>query len=267
MNEPQPDLPPVDDLRELLRIMARLRSEDGCPWDREQTHRSLKECLVEEAAELCDAIDAGDDENMAEELGDLLLQIVFHCQIAAEEQRFDFSEVARRICEKLIRRHPHVFAEGCLEDAGQVLRQWDWIKRAERQGRNLSRLHGVPRSLPALHRAHNIQRKAAKIGFDWPSVDGVIDKIEEELAEVREAIEKQDDRAIGEEIGDLLFSVVNLSRYRKHLAEDLLHATIRKFQHRFEKIEKALAEQDRNPEDCSLPELESLWLKAKEESR
>ncbi len=260
---PEPGSEAPDQVRRLVDIMARLRSEQGCPWDREQTHRSLRECLVEETAELCDAIDADNQDNMAEELGDLLLQVVFHCQIAAENQQFDLQEVARRICDKLIRRHPHVFAGRKLGTADQVLRQWDQIKRSERPRRQQSRLHGVPRSLPALHRAHNIQRKAAKVGFDWPDIDGVIAKIEEELAEVREALTKADDQAVGEEIGDLLFAVVNLSRYRRHLAEDLLHSTVEKFRKRFEIVEDKLAARGKVPEDCSLQELENLWQQAK----
>jgi len=258
-----PEEEPSDYVQELVRILDRLRGENGCPWDREQTHRTLKECLVEETAELCDAIDDNNDDNMAEELGDVLLQVVFHCQIAAEEKRFNLQDIARGICQKLIWRHPHVFSNTNLEGADEVIHQWGRIKRAEKKRASDSRLAGVPRSLSALHRAHNIQGKAAKAGFDWPAVAGVIAKIEEELAEVRKAIECEDDRAIGEEIGDLLFSVVNLSRWQHHLAEDLLHATVKKFQNRFEKIEKSLAEVSKSPEDCSIDELERLWQEAK----
>ncbi len=255
-----------DYLQELIQIMNRLRSDHGCPWDQLQTHQSLKEFLAEETAELCDAIDENDDENMREELGDVLLQVIFHCQIAKEENRFDFQDVARTVCEKLIRRHPHVFAETKLREAHEVVTQWEQIKLGEKSGpKAKSKLDGVPRSLPALHRAHKVQKKAAKLGFDWPDCEGVISKIEEELAELRQAMENNQEEQVAEEIGDLLFSVVNLSRFRHHLAENLLHNAVRKFQTRFLMLEEKLEVQGRKPEECSLEELESTWQQAKEE--
>lgn len=250
----------------LIEIMARLRAPAGCPWDREQTHSTLKQYLAEEAAELFDAIDEDDDAGMVEELGDVLLQVVFHAQIGAEDGRFDIQDVARTCCEKLIRRHPHVFAESDVADAAGVLRQWEEIKREEKPDRHPSALAGVPRSLPALHRAHKMQRKAAKVGFDWPSVDGVIAKIEEELAEVKQAIAEDDEGAVADEIGDLLFAVVNLSRFQERVAEELLHDSIRKFERRFQHLEKLLERNGRKAMDCDLAELEALWQQSKRES-
>jgi tetrapyrrole methylase family protein/MazG family protein len=251
---------------ELVEIMRRLRGEDGCPWDRKQTHESLKEYLAEEAAELFDAIDNDDFDEVREELGDILLQVVFHAQVADEAGRFDFQDVAQGICEKLIRRHPHVFGETSVDDADGVVRQWEAIKKDEKRGDDTRKsvISGVPRSLPALHRAHKIQRKAAKVGFDWPSIDGVIAKIEEELEEVREAVNTGSDEQLAEEIGDLLFAVVNLSRYRDRLAEDLLHSTIAKFEKRFHFIEERLDKQGTTPEACSLEQLDELWNQAKQ---
>lgn len=246
--------------------MQRLRAPDGCPWDREQSHDSLKPYLREEAAELLDAIDERDDAHLAEELGDVLLQVVFHCQIASEEGRFDLQAVARTCCDKLIRRHPHVFGDRTVDDAAGVLRQWEDIKRGEVQAAaRHSALSGVPLQLSALHRAQKMQKKAAKVGFDWPDVQGVIDKIDEEAREVREAIASGDEEQIAEEIGDLLFSTVNLSRVHNRHAEDLLHRTIRKFETRFHHMERVLDERGQPVEQCSLDELEQLWMKAKED--
>jgi tetrapyrrole methylase family protein / MazG family protein len=257
----------TDYVQELIAIMARLRGDDGCPWDREQNHDSLKEFLAEEAAELFDAIDDRDDEGMCEELGDVLLQVVFHAQIAAEEKRFNLQDIARTVCEKLVRRHPHVFADSDVDNPDAVLKQWDAIKKTEKPNDETrkSALGGVPRSLPALHRAHKIQKKAARVGFDWPSVDGVIAKIEEELAEVREAVADGDEKQLADEIGDLLFAVVNLSRYRKHLAENLLHSTIAKFERRFSFVENKLQAQGLTPEDTNLKTMDEIWNEAKKQ--
>jgi tetrapyrrole methylase family protein/MazG family protein len=261
----------MDWVQELVHLMARLRAPGGCPWDREQTHASLKEYLTEESAELFDAIDDADDAGMVEELGDILLQIVFHCQIASEAGRFDLQDAARACCEKLVRRHPHVFGESRVDTAEGVLAQWQEIKRweagkkEEKGAARPSVLSGVPRHLPALHRAHKMQKKAAHAGFDWPNVDGVIAKIEEELQEVKHAVATGDDTAVAAEIGDLLFAVVNLSRFRNRVAEELLHDTIRKFERRFHRIEELLAAQGKTPEQCSLAEMDALWDQAKQE--
>ncbi len=253
-----------DWVQELVDIMARLRAPGGCPWDREQTHRSLKEYLAEESAELFDAIDDGDISGMAEELGDVLLQVIFHCQIAAESSQFDLQEVARTCCQKLIRRHPHVFADSVAETPAGVVQQWEKIKLTEKPAAaRQSLLSGVPRHLPALHRAYKMQKKASKAGFDWPSIEGVIAKIDEELAEVKEALAAGDDAAVGEEIGDLLFAVVNLGRFQNRVPEELLHDTIRKFERRFNLMEEQLLAQNRTAEASSLEELDQLWEQAK----
>ena len=256
---------PKDWVQELVNILARLRAPDGCPWDREQTHQTLKQWLIEEAGEFLDAIEDGDDPGMCEELGDVLLQVVFHAQIAREQGRFDLQDAARVCCEKMIRRHPHVFGTGTAKDADAVLVQWEKIKKEEKGtgGVRKSAVSGVPRHLPALHRAHKIQKKAAKVGFDWPDVTGVLDKIEEELREVRQALAAGDEVQVREEIGDLLFSVVNLSRFREHLAEELLNDTIRKFERRFWRMEELLAADNRPLEGCTINDLDGYWNRAK----
>lgn len=259
-----------DWIQELVRILARLRAPDGCPWDREQTHRSLKQWLLEESAEFMDAVDDADDEAMCEELGDLLLQLVFHGQIAAERGAFSLQDAARVCCEKLVRRHPHVFAAATAGTSRAVVDQWDRIKKAEKAARGRpesATLAGVPRHLPALHRAHKIQKKAAKVGFDWPDTAGVLAKIEEELAEVREALAAGDETRVRAEIGDLLFSVVNLSRFRDHVAEELLGETIRKFERRFSRMEALLAADGKALAGRGIDELERYWVRAKDAER
>ena len=258
---------PRDWLQELVDIVERLRSPGGCAWDREQTHESLKRYLVEESAEFLDAVDEGDDDAMEDELGDLLLQAFLHARMGAERGSFDIQSAARRVCEKMRRRHPHVFGDAEAETPDAVLRQWDVIKRRERGGAPKSALSGVPRHLPALHRAHDVQKKAARVGFDWPDVEGVMAKIEEELAEVRDALAAGDPEAVAAEIGDLLFAVVNLGRFRQLLAEELLHGTVRKFERRFQRMEGLLEAQGKRPESCSLDELDALWERAKAEER
>ena len=254
-----------DYVQELVHVLAALRAPGGCPWDREQTHESLKRYLVEETAELLDAIDDRDDESMKDELGDVLLQIIFHCQIASEQGRFDLQEAARCCCEKMVRRHPHVFGDSVAETPGAVVDQWEEIKKNERASRSrMSAVSGVPRHLPALHKAYKIQRKAAKVGFDWHSIHGALAKVEEELAELREALAADDEHAVSEEIGDLLFSIVNVSRFREQQAEQLLHKTVSKFEERFGKMERLLKEGcGKTPEQCTLAELETAWTEAK----
>ena len=257
-----------DWLNELVRLMARLRDKDGGPWDQEQTHESLKRCLVEETAEFLDAVDERNDEAMQEELGDILLNVVFHAQIAAEENRFDLQSIARKICEKLIRRHPHVFGDKKVTHPDSVKVMWEQIKQAERRDKSdkpQSALDGVPKHLSALHRAYKIQKKASRVGFDWPTADGVVEKIEEELAEVRHAMEQDNPETVIQEIGDLLFAVTNLSRFYHHIPEEALHRTIRKFERRFHYIEQRLRDQGKRPEQCELDELDTLWNDAKQE--
>ena len=254
---PDPNSPGID---QLVAIVARLRAPGGCPWDREQTHASLRGGLLEEAYEAVAAIDAADDENLREELGDLLLQSVFHAQIAAEEDRFDFNDVARGIAEKLVRRHPHVFGEDQCADSAAVLVRWDEIKRAEKGGdAPKSVLDGIPGSLAALMRAQKVQKKAAKVGFDWDSAVPVIAKVREELAEVEAAMLSQNADAIEDEIGDLFFSVVNLARKLKIDAEVALHRATNKFIARFHAVEALARERSLVLEKMTLTELDVLW--------
>lgn len=254
-------------LRELLEIMARLRAPGGCPWDREQTLESLKPYLIEEAYEVLEAMDQGDSEAHREELGDLLLQIVFQAEIAREEERWDFGDVARAISEKLVYRHPHVFGEAKAEDAAQVERNWARLKAAEKEkkkGGPTSILDGVPRMAPALLRAERTGEKASRIGFDWPSAEGPRQKIEEELGELDEAVASGDREAIFHELGDLLFSVANLARHLRVPPEDALRAAIARFETRFHRMEDRLrAEGHTAGEVVELERLERLWLEAK----
>jgi tetrapyrrole methylase family protein / MazG family protein len=245
----------------LVEIMQRLRAPEGCPWDQEQTHRSLRPYLIEEMYEVLETLDRDAYGELKKELGDLLLQIVFHAQIASEEGLFDAAEVVAGINEKLIRRHPHVFGESRVEGARGVERQWEKIKLNEDHRPKL--LEGVPQSQPALNRAFRVQEKAAGVGFDWPSVEPVWEKISEELGELKEEIARGDQRAVEEEMGDLLFSMVNLSRKLGVNPEDALRGTVTKFTRRFSYIEEKLAEQGKGLHDSTLEEMDGLWNEAK----
>ena len=245
----------VDRLR---NIVAQLRSPDGCPWDREQTHQSLKPHLIEECYELVDAIDARDDKEMKEELGDLLLQVVLHSQMASEEDRFDMDDVATVIADKLMHRHPHVFGENKLPDSEAVLRQWEVIKRAEKQERS-SALDGVPKALPALARAQKVQAKAARVGFDWNDADGALEKVQEELSEIESASERQ----IEEEVGDLLFAVVNFARKKGLDAEQALWQATAKFSDRFQAMERLAKDRDLELASLTLSQMDRLWDEVK----
>lgn len=247
----------------LRAIMHRLRAPGGCPWDAEQTHESIVPNLIEEAYETVDAIRRHDDADMREELGDLLLQVVFHAEIAEEQGRFDLDAVADGISEKLVRRHPHVFGASVAEDSDQVLRQWDAIKRGEKGEEDVPYLHGTGKGLPALVRAAKLQKKAAKAGFDWPVETGVLAKIREELLALQSAIDAQDMPAVEEELGDLLFSVVNLARFRKIDPEVLMAAANAKFERRFGEMEKALKAVGKTPQEASAGEMEDAWMAAK----
>ena len=238
----------------LRKIVVQLRSPDGCPWDREQTHQSLKPHLVEECYELIDAIDAGNDKELKEELGDLLLQVVLHSQMAAEASRFTLDEVATAIADKLVNRHPHVFGESRLPNSEAVLRQWEVIKRSEKHERR-SILDGVPKGLPALARAQKIQTKAARVGFDWDVADGALAKVREELQEVESAAVGR----LAEEVGDLLFAVVNLARKKKLDAEQLLNEASGKFAARFREMERLAQERGLEFASLSLSEMDRLW--------
>jgi tetrapyrrole methylase family protein / MazG family protein len=246
---------PIERLR---KIVVQLRSPNGCPWDREQTHQTLKPHLVEECYELIDAIDAGNDKELKEELGDLLLQVVLHSQMAAEASRFTLDEVATAIADKLVNRHPHVFGENRLPNSEAVLRQWEVIKRSEKQERR-SVLDGVPKGLPALARAQKVQTKAARVGFDWDEADGALAKVREELQEVESAEEGR----LPEEVGDLLFAVVNFARKKNLDAEQLLNGASAKFAARFRAMERLALERGLEFGSLSLPEMDRLWDDAK----
>jgi MazG family protein len=265
----EPLAPPAADLAgidQLIDIVAKLRGPGGCPWDHEQTHASLRAGLIEEAYEVVEAINSGDDANLREELGDLLLQSVFHAQIATEEGRFNFDDVARSISEKLVRRHPHVFGEDRCADSAEVLRKWDDIKRAEKggQGEKIpSALDGISSGLPALMRAEKVQKKAARVGFDWSEAAPVVAKIREELAEVEAELPAGTSAKIEEEIGDLLFSVVNLARKLKVDGETALQRATDKFSSRFRAVEGLARERGIVLEKLTLAELDVLWDEVK----
>jgi tetrapyrrole methylase family protein/MazG family protein len=250
---------------ELLQVMSRLRSETGCPWDKQQTHVSLKPCLLEETYELLDALDDGDPKKLEEELGDVLLQVVFHSQIAAEEGRFTAEDVISQLTEKLIRRHPYVFAGAPLpEDPAAVLKQRMQIKTSERQdGRSKSALGNIPRTMPALARAQSVARRASHLGFDWPDLEPVWQKVHEELDELKVAAASGDKTRAGEELGDLLFSVVNLARFLDVEAETSLAQTVDRFMRRFHYIEKQLQQANKSFEQSSLEEMDQFWDEAK----
>ena len=253
---PPESLPPIE---RLSAIVAVLRAPGGCPWDREQTHASLRAGLLEEAYEVVAAIDSGDDANLREELGDLLLQVVFHAEIGREDGRFDLDAVARGICEKLVRRHPHVFGEAQCANSGEVLQQWDEIKRAEKGASATSLLDGVGEGLPATLHAEKLQKRAAKAGFDWPEAEPVFDKVREELAELSGASPQDQE----EELGDLLFSVVNLARKLRINPETALASANRKFAQRFRKIEQLAKDRGLAMETMTLSELDELWEEVK----
>ena len=248
-------------LEQLLRIMARLRAPDGCPWDREQNHASLRQSVIEEAYEVAAAINSGDDANLREELGDLLLQVVFHSQMASEEGRFVFDDCVRSIVEKLVRRHPHVFGSENAADADAVLTRWEEIKRAEKGDKPTSALDGVTDGLPALMRAEKVQKRAAKVGFDWTELPPVIAKVREELAEVEAAIGDAD--KVEDEIGDLLFAVVNLARKLKTDGEVALQRATEKFSTRFRGVESLALARGLVMEKMALSELDAIWDEVK----
>ena len=255
----------------LCDIVARLRAPKGCPWDREQTNASLVPQLLEEAYEVAGAVYADDDVNLREELGDLLLLIVMHAQIAAEENRFDIDEIAREINEKLVRRHPHVFAvedaaSAARPDAKFVLKQWEAIKHAEKKDAS-HYLASLPKALPALMRAEKAQKKAARVNFDWRELNDVIAKVDEELEEAKAAVASADNRMIADEIGDVLFAVVNLARKCQLEAESLLQAATDKFVARFNEMEDRLRLRGGKLGDASLEELDAIWEEIKKERR
>lgn len=254
-------------MERLVAIMAKLRAPGGCPWDRRQTHKSLLPYLIEETYELRDALLSGSRQRMVEELGDLLLQVVFHAQLAAEKDRFDLEDVAGAIADKLESRHPHVFGKSPQKlSARQVLSRWERLKLAE--GKNSrSILGGVPRSLPALLRAYRIQEKVAQFGFDWPDVEGVEEKLREETDEFHRALKKRNRRAQTEELGDLLFTLVNLARHLRVDPETALNTANDKFSKRFVRMERWLKQRRIDLAQAGLATLEQAWQASKKAPR
>ena len=248
----------------LCEIVARLRAPGGCPWDREQTHQSLVPSLLEEAYEVADAIRTDNEANLREELGDLLLQVVMHAEIAREEGRFAIEDVSREVADKLVRRHPHVFGETRASDTGAVLKQWDAIKREEKNAHHEPYFNRLTRALPALMLAQKAQSKAARVGFDWSELADVAAKVDEELAEAKEAIASEVAEAFATEMGDLLFAVVNLARKNKLDAETVLVAATEKFITRFHAMESELKAAGKELDGLSLAEMDEVWNRVKQ---
>ncbi len=253
-------------LSRLLEIMDKLRDPGGCPWDREQTLRTLTPYLLEEAHEVIEAIESGDVAHHREELGDLLFQVVFQARIAREEGKFDFADVCDAIAAKLTRRHPHVFGDVSVSGSKEVVKNWERIKADERKEKGQaarSAIGGVPVALPALVRAERLTEKAAATGFDWPDAPSVMAKVREELAELEEATASGSKERVEQELGDLLFAIANLGRWLKVHPEEALRGTLRRFEQRFHYIEERLREQGRSPRESTLSEMDSLWNEAK----
>ncbi|MBQ8762595.1 MAG: nucleoside triphosphate pyrophosphohydrolase [Clostridia bacterium] len=251
-------------IHDLVEIMRLLRAPGGCPWDAEQTHESIKKNLIEETYEVIEAINKSDNELLCEELGDLLMQVVFHACMENEKGVFDFDDVCDGVCKKLIERHPHVFGETMVSGVDDVLTNWDDIKRKTKgQKTTTQSMLSVPRELPALMRATKLQKKAADVGFDWSDVSGALDKLQEEINELRQAVENNDRTNMNEELGDVLFSAVNVSRFIKSDAEEALTAASDKFLSRFTTVEKLAGERGIDMNASELEELDKLWDEAK----
>lgn len=251
---------------ELIALMHRLRAPGGCPWDADQSHESLKPYLIEEAYEALEAIDRGDDAALRDELGDVLLQVIFHAELADERGAFSIHDVVDTLGRKLVRRHPHVFEDAVVTTPAAVQKQWSEIKKAERADReapSASLLGAVPRALPALSRAHRVGEKAASLGFDWPDARGAREKVDEELAEADSASRSENRDALAEELGDLLFAVASWARLAGFQAENLLEKSIAKFLVRFEKLEEEVIRQGTTFDELGAPELDRLWRAVK----
>ena len=250
-----------------VELIARLRAPGGCPWDREQTHETVKPMTIEEAYEVAHAIEENDDDELMGELGDLLLQVVFHANIAEEREAFALKQIIERVSDKMIRRHPHVFADDDASTSGEVLRSWEAIKAEERKEKgkdDASMLDSVHTGLPAVMEAFQMTTKVSRVGFDWPDADGALVKLDEEVLELREAVrEKTDQKAIAEEVGDLLFVAVNVARLTGVDPESALKAANRKFRRRFRHIEDRLRAGGKGPADSTLEEMDRLWDEAK----
>lgn len=249
-------------LYQFEEVISVLRGEHGCPWDKKQTHLTLRPYLIEETYEAIDAIDSGDLAHVREELGDILLQIYLHAQIAREQGEFSIDDVAQSIIDKIILRHPHVFGEDSVRDADQVVERWEEIKKKEKPHRE-SVLDGVPKHLPALLKAYRIQQKVSRVGFDWEKIDDVASKLDEEVKEFKDALQTHNAETIADEAGDILFSIANLLRFIHINPEDALNRTINKFTTRFRYIEKKAGEAGKSLEDMTIEEMERLWQEAK----
>lgn len=248
------------DLNDFIALIDVLRAPGGCPWDMKQTHESIKRNVVEEAWEVCDAIDENDMDHLREELGDLLMQIIFHTSMEKEKGGFDMNDVADEACKKLVHRHPHVFGNVQADTPDEVLSNWDAIKRADRGQKSTSSvMDGIPRGLPGLMRSQKIQDKAAKLGFDWPDVSGAMDKLREEVGELQEGIDAVDLENIKEELGDVLFSAVNVARFFKLDSEDCMHAACEKFIRRFRYMEEKAAERGLELDKLTLAQMEEIY--------
>jgi tetrapyrrole methylase family protein / MazG family protein len=255
-------------IKRLEDIIALLRSEDGCPWDKAQTHKSIRSCLLEEAYEVADAIDNEDFDNLEEELGDVLLQVVFHADLAKDTEKFDLRSIANRECDKMLRRHPHVFLNKNSESIDKALEKWENVKRKEKgTSTHTDSMMNVPIALPALIRSFKIQKKAAEVGFDWEDVSEAFSKVKEETCELLEIYQGNDETSILEEVGDLLFAVVNVARFLGVNPEEALNFTSSKFIDRFGFIEKTAKLQGKRLEAMSLEEMDKLWEQAKVENR
>jgi tetrapyrrole methylase family protein / MazG family protein len=260
------------DIQKLVDLVARLRGENGCPWDREQTRESLKPMLIEEAYEVLDALDGASPAELKEELGDLLFQVVFHAQIAQEKGEFRLADIIDRLHEKMVRRHPHVFGGADLRTADDVLRNWEDIKAAERgtsssssPDSSRSLLDGMPSRLPALHQAYQMTAKASRVGFDWPDLEAILEKLQEETSETLEAHAAKDQARLIDETGDLLFVAVNVARFLGVDPETALRRSNRKFERRFRYVEAKIKNQGRELKDASLAEMDALWEEAKKQ--
>lgn len=255
-------------VNDLIDIVEILRSPGGCPWDIEQDHKSIRRDFLEETYEVIEAINKDDRDGLLEELGDVLLQVVFHTQIEREKKSFDLNDVADGVCKKMIKRHPHVFGNVNATTSEQVLENWDVIKKQTKQQKSQTEsMLSIPREFPALMRADKVQKKAAKVGFDWDSVDGALEKVGEELNELKEAIQMGVVENANEELGDLLFSVVNVSRFIKVDSEEALTSATDKFIDRFSKVEKMANDRGLNMKETDLSELDKLWDLAKQVSK
>jgi tetrapyrrole methylase family protein/MazG family protein len=262
------------EIEKLSSLVERLRGENGCPWDKEQTRETLKPMLIEEAYEVLDALDADDPNELKDELGDLLFQVVFHAQIARERGEFDLAAVIDRSHDKMVRRHPHIFGKADLKTAGEVLKNWEDIKAAEKgvpspshPASERSLLDGIPSKLPAMHRTCQMTAKASRVGFDWPHLEDILSKLHEEASELVEAQSRNDPKEIADEVGDLLFVAVNVARFLGIDPETALERSNRKFNSRFRYIESALKQQGRELKNSSLAEMDALWEEAKNEDK